>query len=115
MMLAPALGIAGPLLAVVCTAAKRSGLAFISSALGVLGIIATAGVSMFPFLMPSDIMPQASLTVWDATSSHMTLFVMLLATLIFLPIVLVYTGFVFRVVRGTVTAKQIESNSAHLY
>ena len=55
---------------------------------------------MFPFLMPSDIMPQASLTVWDATSSQLTLFVMLLATLIFLPIVLAYTGFAFRVMRG---------------
>ena len=115
MMLAPALAILGPLATVVFTASKRAGLAFIASALGILGVIATAGVSMFPFLMPSDIMPQASLTVWDATSSQMTLFVMLLATLIFLPIVIVYTGFVFRVMRGAVTAKQIEGNSAHLY
>lgn len=60
-------------------------------------------------------MPQASLTVWDATSSQLTLFVMLLATLILLPIVLAYTGFVFRVTRGAVTAKQIESNPANHY
>ena len=97
------------------TAGKKAGLAFITSAIGMLGIIATAGVSMFPFLMPSDIMPAASLTVWDATSSQLTLFVMLIATLIFLPIVLIYTGFVFRVLRGAVTAKQVESNSANLY
>jgi cytochrome d ubiquinol oxidase subunit II len=113
--LAPALGIAGPLLTLLLTNARRTGLAFVTSALGIFGIISTAGVSMFPFLMPSDIMPQASLTVWDATSSQMTLFVMLLATLIFLPIVLVYTGFAFRTMRGVVTAKQIEGNSAHLY
>ena len=115
MLLAPALGIAGPLLTIWLTAGKRSGLAFVTSAAGILGIIATAGVSMFPFLMPSSIMPAASLTVWDATSSQLTLFVMLLATLIFLPIVLAYTGFVFRVLKGPVTAKQIEGNSAHLY
>jgi cytochrome d ubiquinol oxidase subunit II len=90
-------------------------LAFIASAIGIFGIITTAGVSMFPFLMPSDIMPAASLTVWDATSSHLTLFVMLLAALIFLPIVLAYTGFAFRVMKGPVTAKQIERNSANLY
>jgi cytochrome bd ubiquinol oxidase subunit II len=114
-LLAPALGIAGPLLTLLLTKARRAGLAFVTSALGILGIISTAGVSMFPFLMPSDIMPQASLTVWDATSSQMTLFVMLLATLIFLPIVLIYTGFAFRTMRGVVTAKQIEGNSAHLY
>ena len=114
MMLAPALAIVGPLLTLALTAGKRAGLAFVTSGIGILGIISTAGVSMFPFLMPSDIMPQASLTVWDATSSQLTLFVMLIATLIFLPIVLAYTGFVFRVLRGPVTSKQIEGNSANL-
>jgi cytochrome d ubiquinol oxidase subunit II len=115
MMLAPALAILGPLLTIAFTAGKRAGVAFITSALGIFGVISTAGVSMFPFLMPSDIMPQASLTVWDASSSQLTLFVMLIATLIFLPIVLTYTGFVFRVLRGPVTAKQIDSNSSNLY
>ena len=115
MMLAPALAIIGPLAALAFTAGRRAGLAFVTSAIGIFGIISTAGVSMFPFLMPSDIMPSASLTVWDATSSQLTLFVMLVATLIFLPIVLAYTGFVFRVLKGPVTAKQIEDNSANLY
>ena len=115
MMLAPALAIIGPLAALAFTAGRRAGLAFVTSAIGIFGIISTAGVSMFPFLMPSDIMPSASLTVWDATSSQLTLFVMLVATLIFLPIVLAYTGFVFRVLKGPVTAKQIEGNSANLY
>ena len=115
MMLAPALAIIGPLATLMFTAGRRAGLAFVTSAIGIFGIISTAGVSMFPFLMPSDIMPSASLTVWDATSSQLTLFVMLVATLIFLPIVLAYTGFVFRVLKGPVTAKQIEGNSANLY
>ena len=115
MMLAPALGFAGPLATLWLTGGRHHGLAFVTSAVGIFGIIATAGVSMFPFLMPSDIMPAASLTVWDATSSQLTLFVMLLATLVFLPIVLAYTGFVFRVLKGAVTAKQIESNSSNLY
>jgi len=115
MMLAPVLGIAGPLLTVLLTAAKRYGLAFITSSAGIFGIISTAGVSMFPFLMPSSIMPGASLTVWDATSSHLTLFVMLLATLVFLPTVIAYTGVVFRVLKGPVTARHIEGNSSHLY
>ena len=115
MMLAPALGILGPLLTLALTSAKRAGLAFITSGIGIFGIISTAGVSMFPFLMPSYTEPKASLTVWDATSSHLTLFVMLIATLIFLPIVLAYTSFVFRVLKGPVTAQHIEKNSANLY
>lgn len=112
---APILGFAGPLLALLFTARRRRAQAFIASAVGILGIIATAGVSMFPFLLPSDIAPGASLTVWDASSSQLTLFVMLLATLIFLPIVLIYTAIAFRALRGVVTASHIERNSSSLY
>ncbi len=114
-IVAPSLGIFGPLLALLFTMAQRGGLAFIASALGILGIIATAGLSMFPFLMPSNIAPMVSLTVWDASSSQLTLFVMLLATLIFLPVVLVYTSIVFSALRGAVTASQVERNSSNLY
>jgi cytochrome d ubiquinol oxidase subunit II len=53
--------------------------------------------------------------VWDASSSQLTLFVMLLATLIFLPVVLVYTSIAFSVLRGAVTANQVERNSPNLY
>jgi cytochrome d ubiquinol oxidase subunit II len=114
-IIAPVLGLAGPLLALCFTGAGRRGLAFIASAVGILGIIATAGVSMFPFLMPSDIAPAASLTVWDASSSRLSLFVMLVVTLIFLPIVLVYTAIAFRALRGMVTASMVEKDSHSLY
>jgi cytochrome d ubiquinol oxidase subunit II len=70
---------------------------------------------MFPFLMPSSIAPAASLTVWDASSSRLTLFVILLATLVVLPIVLIYTSIVFRALRGVVTASHVEKNSSTLY
>ena len=49
------------------------------------------------------------------SSSRLTLFVMLVATLIFLPVVLIYTTIVFRALRGTITADMVEKNSAHLY
>src|ERR1700740_1318599 len=115
MIVAPCLGIIGPLLALLLTNVQRRGLAFMASALGIFGIIATAGVSMFPFLMPSNIAPAASLTVWDASSSQLTLFVMLLATLFFLPVVLIYTAIAFGIMRGPVPTSQIERNSASLY
>lgn len=115
MIVAPALGVLGPMLAAAFTAARRPGVAFIASGFGIFGIVSTVGVSMFPFLMPSSIAPAASLTVWDASSSQRTLFVMLISTLIFLPIVLAYTSFAFRVMRGVVTARQIEDNSSALY
>lgn len=112
---APVFGLLGPLLALPLIKLSRSGLAFIASAVGISGIIATAGVSMFPFMMPSSIAPTASLTVWDSSSSRLTLFVMLVATLIFLPVVVIYTSVAFRVLRGVVTTRWVENNSANLY
>ena len=102
LLAAPALGVVGALLVAAIPARRARKLAFLASAAAVAGIIATAGISLFPFLLPSSTHPEMSLTVWDASSSQLTLFIMLLATAIFLPIVLAYTAFVLRVMRGKV-------------
>jgi len=91
-MLAPILGFLGILCGLLFISKLRGGLAFISSSIGVSGIIVTAGVSMFPFLLPSSLDPKSSLTVWDCTSSEHTLNLMLIAVIIFTPIVLFYTS-----------------------
>lgn len=110
MLIAPLLGLAGPLVALIGIRTKREALAFGGSAAGALGIIATVGLSMFPFILPSSIDPTSSLTVWNASSSHLTLFVMLLVTLALLPIVLLYTAWVYKVLFGRVTLKDVGSN-----
>ncbi len=110
MLAAPALGILGAALAALALTARRGVLAILASAASVFGIVSTAGLSLFPFLLPSDLDPNVSLTVWDASSSHLTLFVMLIATLVFLPLILAYTTWVYRVMRGPVTASSIGRN-----
>jgi cytochrome d ubiquinol oxidase subunit II len=71
------------------------------------GTIFTAGLALFPFLMPSSTHPGHGLTVWDASSSEKTLGMMLVAVIVFLPIVLAYTAWVFRVLRGRITLEEI--------
>jgi cytochrome bd ubiquinol oxidase subunit II len=93
----------------------RPGLAFVSSALVPFGTIASAGVALFPFLMPSSSNPNESLTVWDASSSQLTLAIMLAAVVVFLPIVLAYTAWVYRIMRGPVRADDISRNSKIAY
>lgn len=110
MMIAPILGFAGALLALVGFTAKRPALTFITSGVAIFGIISTAGVSLFPFLLPSSVDPSNGLTLWDASSSKLTLWVMLLVTCFFLPIILVYTAFVYRVMRGKVTTASMDKN-----
>ena len=69
----PALGVVLPLLTVVSTKADKGAWAFLFSSLTLACIILTAGIAMFPFIMPSSTMLNASLTMWDATSSQRTL------------------------------------------
>lgn len=111
----PALAFIAGGLTIVLSKIERPGLAFITSSLTLTSIILTAGVSMFPFLMPSSSALNSSLTVWDASSSLTTLKLMLLATLIFLPIVLAYTTWVFRILRGKVTPEHIQQNDHSAY
>jgi cytochrome bd ubiquinol oxidase subunit II len=94
---------------------RRPMLMFLASGSAVAGVIATAGFGLFPFLLPSSLDPKMGLTVWDASSSRLTLFIMLIVTLIFLPIVLAYTAWVYRVLRGPVTAAYVERNSKGAY
>jgi cytochrome bd ubiquinol oxidase subunit II len=84
--------------------------AFITSALTIAGTILSAGFALFPFLMPSSVDPRSSLTVWDASSSYRTLGLMLFVTAVLLPVVLLYTGWVFRVMRGRVSLEHIRKS-----
>lgn len=111
---APALGLVGALLAAVMFAFRSERAAFVMSAAAVIGIVATPGLAMFPFIMPSSSEPNASLTAWDASSSHLTLYVMLIAVVVFLPIVLAYTAWVYRLLRGKVPSHIFEPGG-HAY
>lgn len=113
--LLPALGVAGALAGAALSGAGRTLLAFVASALSLAGIIGTAGAAMFPFVMPSSSLPQAAWLIWDCVSSHFTLGLMFWVALIFVPIVVSYTGWAYRVMRGKVTAEHIRANEHSAY
>lgn len=114
-ILVPLLSFVGATATIILLRINSFKLAWLTSAMSIMGVIATVGVSMFPFLLPSSTQPNMSLLVWDASSSKMTLFVMLIATGIFLPMILLYTGWVYRVLRGKITAIYIEENATDVY
>ncbi|HVW51541.1 MAG TPA: cytochrome d ubiquinol oxidase subunit II [Trinickia sp.] len=115
MMIAPALGFAGGLVAFAVARSRLEKTAFIATGVMIVGVILTAGFSMFPFIMPSSLDAKSSLTVWDSTSSRLTLQIMLVAVIVFLPLILVYTGWVYRVMRGKVTQAALEENRHSMY
>jgi cytochrome d ubiquinol oxidase subunit II len=115
MMLAPIAAFAGAAGVIAFSSRGRSLLAFVSSGVGVAGVILTAGFAMFPFVMPSSSDPRSSLTAWDSVSSHRTLAIMFWVVVIMLPIVLAYTAWVYRVVRGKVTVEHVRENKHMSY
>ncbi|GEO86681.1 MULTISPECIES: cytochrome d ubiquinol oxidase subunit II [Alphaproteobacteria] len=112
---APVLGVLGAVLAFFGLRAGREVSTLLFSKLAITGIIASVGLTMFPFILPSSIDPKSSLTVWNSSSSHLTLFVMLVMAVIFVPIILAYTAWVYKVLWGKVTEEEITSNSGTVY
>lgn len=113
--LVPLTGVFGALFASLASWKNWHWLAFISSAKTSTAIVATAGIALFPFVLPSSLDSQSSLTLWDATSSHLTLGIMLGVVIVFLPLILLYTSWVYHVMRGKVSEQTIRQNNHSLY
>jgi len=112
---APLTAFGATILALVASARRHAGFAFILSCAGVAGVLLTAGFALFPFIMPSSSAPASSLTVWDAVSSHRTLQVMFWAVVLFLPLIILYTSWVYRVMRGKITEQHVRDGGHALY
>jgi len=108
--LAPLVGLLAAACAWLLLRVGRPGAAFISTSFTVAATILTGGIALFPFLMPSSSDPDQGLTIWDASSSAKTLFIMLLCVVVLLPIVLAYTAWVFRVLRGKITLEYMRKH-----
>lgn len=111
----PALGFIGALAGMFFAAKLKGVFAFVSSSVAMLGVIFTAGIAMFPFVLPSSSMPAHSLTAWVCVSSQRTLGIMFWVALIMTPIVIAYTGWAYRIMRGKITVAHIEANDHSLY
>ncbi|KAF1687712.1 cytochrome d ubiquinol oxidase subunit II [Pseudoxanthomonas broegbernensis] len=108
--LAPVGAVAGMVLGAYFLYLGRGGPALVCTSMAVPATVLTFGFAVFPFLLPSSSLPDAGLTLWDASSSRLTLWVMLLVTALLLPIVMLYTAWVYRVLRGKVSADSLEEN-----
>ncbi|MBU2883582.1 cytochrome d ubiquinol oxidase subunit II [Psychrosphaera sp. B3R10] len=118
--LVPLLGIFMPLVVAMLLGIKnKSGsvktASLLASALSIASIILTAGISMFPFVMPSSSQPNHSLLMWDTVSSEGTLGLMLMVVAVFTPIIIGYTFWCYKKMWRTVTIEEIEQNSHSAY
>ncbi len=115
MWIAPVMAFGGLVLTYMFSRFNSFGFSFITSSISIFGIVSIPGLMMFPFILPSSTFPNHSLTVYDASSSRLTLFIMLIASLIFIPIILAYTSWVYHVLRGKITSKTISDKQGGFY
>lgn len=113
--LVPSLLYAGILVSFMAIRLDKPHAGFIGSALATGSVIVTAAVSLFPFILPSSLDPSSSLTIWDSVSSRLTLLLMFWAVVILTPVVILYTGWCYRVMRGKVTEEAARKEEHSLY
>ena len=109
------IGIAAVVLAVLFVVRKRSGWAFSMTALAAVAWVATIFTSLYPRVMVSSSDFANSLTVANASSAHYTLEVMTVVAAIFLPLILLYQGWTYRVFRARVGADSAPPTPADLF
>jgi len=114
-ILAPIAGLAGAAAAYLFARMNKAGFAFALTTTSLFGIILTGAFALFPFILPSSTHPNHSLTIWDAASSELTLSIMLFATLLFVPIILIYTIWCYVKLWGKYSVEDIRANEHTLY
>jgi cytochrome d ubiquinol oxidase subunit II len=115
MLAAPLFAFGGIMLSEILFAFRLMGASFIFSSLSIFGIVSIPGLTLFPIILPSSSHPGHSLSIMDASSSHLTLFIMLIAAVIFVPLILSYTAWVYRVLRGKITESTLETHKHDYY
>jgi cytochrome d ubiquinol oxidase subunit II len=81
--------------------------AFLSSCVTILFVVFTGVIGLYPNLIPSSIDKNYSLTIFNTSSSQATLMVMTVAALIFVPIVIAYKIWVYRLFSARISTDSV--------
>jgi cytochrome d ubiquinol oxidase subunit II len=98
----PALALAGMIAIPLLTRKGAAGKAFVASCLSIAGLLGTAGAGLFPRWVPALGDLERSLTIWNSSSSELTLQTMLVLALVGMPLVIGYTIYIYWTFRGKV-------------
>jgi cytochrome d ubiquinol oxidase subunit II len=93
---------------------KVNGLnAFAASCVTILTVCFTGIIGLFPNLIPSNLDPAYSMTIYNSSSSQTTLAIMTGVALIFVPIVIAYKIWVYRVFRDKISPDNMHEEKAY--
>ena len=113
LLIVPLLAVAA-LLGIKLFLAKGSPLmAFSSSCVTIVMVVFTGVIGLFPNLIPSSTDTAYSLTIYNSSSSTYTLKIMTIVALVFVPIVIAYKIWVYRIFRSRVTDDVLKKEAAY--
>lgn len=84
--------------------------AFASSCLTIVLVVSTGVIGLYPNLIPSNLDAHYSLTIFNSSSSLLTLKIMTVVALIFVPIVIGYKIWIYRIFREPISVREIQNN-----
>lgn len=114
LLVVPVIAVVSLLLVKVFIAKGSCHKAFLFSCLTIVFVVFTGVAGLFPNLIPSSIDPASNLTIFNSSSSLLTLKIMTLVATLILPVVISYKIWVYRVFRARVTdADVLESDEAY--
>lgn len=87
--------------------------AWISSALTIISVTFFGIVGLFPKMIPSSIDVAHSLTAHNSSSSPLTLKIMLIVVILFIPIVIGYQAWAYSLFRGKITKKDLSYDESY--
>lgn len=87
--------------------------AWFSSAITIIGATFYGFVGLFPKMLPSSMNPDFTLTAYNSSSSSLTLTILLVFALIFVPIVLIYQFWAYNLFKGKVTKEDLAYEEAY--
>jgi cytochrome d ubiquinol oxidase subunit II len=107
LLVVPVIAVVSLLLVKVFVNKGEIGKAFISSCLTILFVVFTGVTGLFPNLIPSNIDPASNLTIFNSSSSLLTLKIMTVVAAICVPTVICYKIWVYRIFRARIREEDI--------
>ena len=109
----PVLCVCGLIFNAVSVKNKKAFHAWGASAMVIAGAACFGLAGLFPRLFPSTISESYTLTIYNSAADAKSLGIMLMVIGVFVPLVLLYQGYAYRIFSGKVTEKEIEAEEAY--
>jgi cytochrome bd ubiquinol oxidase subunit II len=114
LLIIPAIAVAALLAGGILSFRNSLHRAFTASCITIVMVVATGVAGIFPNLIPSSLDPAYSLSIFNSSSSLLTLKIMTGVVLIFLPVVIGYKIWVYRIFRMPVSGDDmLKSNQSY--